>query len=1029
MKITELAIKKNMITITLILILILSGISAFFKLPRAEDPGFEVRRAVVVTFYPGASPDKVENLVTDKIEKVLQEIPQLDYIKSESRTGLSIVFVNLYPKYKHLRPIWDSLRRKVQKAEKDLPKGIYGPYVNDEFGDVFGTIITITGEGYNYADIKKVADNMRDEILRFEDVSKVDIYGDQKERVFIDYDNSKLAQYGISPAQLKAILEAQNIILPGGDIRTDNERINIEPSGNFESVDDIKNAIISIPGKSDVVYLKDLANVYRDYIYPPDKKVHSSGIPGLALAISLKDGGDIIRLGKNIKNLVDTAQKVYPHGINFDITVFQPHEVDKKVNEFVKNLREAIMIVIVIMIITLGLRTGLIVATLIPVVVAITFFIMSLLNIGIDQVSLAALIIALGILVDTSIVMSESIIVQMQEGKQAYDAAIDSAKELGFPLFTATIAISSAFLPIYLAQAEVGEYTASIFKVVAISLLTSLTLALTMVPLLCCKFLKVKPSEGHEGYNSKFYKGYRKFLINLLKHPYKTISIMVGLFMLSLFGFKFIPNIFFPPSDRATFMIEIKLPVGSAVEQTEETVTKIENYIKQDLMANLKQKEGITTWTSFIGQGAPRYVISYSPEVESPEYAIMLVNTTSNEINSEIEDKIRNYCFKAFPDVKTIVKPVPLGPPYDSPVEVRISGKDPQKLFKIVEQTKNKLESIHGVTNISDNWGRFTKKLSIKINKEKAFRASMTNQDIAVSLLSSLSGLEVSQYREEDKIIPIELRATKQYRNNFDKLESLNVYVQATGQSVPLKQVATIVPEFQPGKIMRRNKIKTITIQTEVLPGTTPHEVVSQIVPWLEKESKNWEFGYRWGIGGENEESVKANKAIFAKLPIAGILILLLLVIQFNSIKKPLIIILTVPMEIIGVSFGLLINHSYFGFMTLLGVISLAGIVVNNALVLIERITIEIEHHKLPISLAIVEAAQRRLRPIFLTASCTIGGLIPLWLSGGPMWKPMAISIIFGLFFATTLTLGLVPVLYKLFYGADYNDFDYEKIK
>ncbi|MGD9580484.1 MAG: efflux RND transporter permease subunit [Vampirovibrionia bacterium] len=1029
MKLTQFAIERSLVVIIVIVLLVFSGITSYNKMPRAEDPGFVIRVALILTYFPGASPERVENLVTDKLEKSIQEMPELDYIKSESKSGVSVIYVSIKEKYKNLRPIWDSLRRKVDKVRPELPNGVSGPYVNDEFGDVFGTVLTIRGDGYNYAELKDIADDLRDDLLRIDEVAKVEIYGNQEERIFVEFDNNKLAEFGLSPYQLKQILESKNIIIPGGDITVDKEKIIIEPSGNLQSVDELKTAIINIPGRKGVVYLQDLANIYRDYIDPPNDMMHLNGDKCIGLAISLRDGGNIIFLGEKVKETLNKVKSLYPHGIDFDIALFQPDIVNKKINDFAESLIQAVIIVVIVMLISLGYRTGLIVASLIPVVVLITFCIMFNIGIWLDQISLAALIIALGILVDNSIVISESIMVQVQEGKEVIKAALNSTKELTFPLLITTLSISCAFLPIFLAESAVGEYCAPLFKVVSITLLTSLLLSITMVPILCCLFVKPKKIKENKGnYDSVIYKSYRSLLVSSLKHPFVLVFIMITAFIIALNAFNFVPKLFFPDSDRPLFSIECELPIGTPIQRTEEVVKDIENYLKQNFLVNNSRQNGILEWSTYIGKGAPRYVLSYAPETSSPEYAVIIANTTSLKDNLAIVKKVDEYCFNKFPDLKATVEPLIMGIPYDAPIEIRVSGKNTDILFAIVNKIKKKLATIKGTKNISDDWGKYTKKFLVEIDPDRAFRAGITNQDIAISLQTSLSGFEVTQYREDDKIIPVTLRAEKKYRNNFSQLEDLNVYIQATGESIPLKQVANIIPVWQPAKILRRDRLRTVTVQAELEPGYTSSVINSQITPWLEEESKHWGLGYYWELGGETEESDKANKSIEDKLPIAALVIVLLLIIQFNSIKKTLIILCTVPLGFIGVVVGLLLCHSYFGFITLLGVIALSGIVINNSVVLIERINIEINENKIEPTHAIVIAAQRRLRPIFLTASSTIGGLIPLWIGGGPMWEPMAISIIFGLMFATTLTLGVIPTLYSIFYGIKYNnDYIYDK--
>ncbi len=1023
MNITHAAIENNRTTLVLLLVILAAGISAYLNMPRDYDPGFIIRTAQVITHFPGASPERVELLVSDKLEKVVQEIPELDFVVSESRTGVSIVKVNIKESYTEMRPIWDKLRRKIEDAIGDLPDGVLGPFVNDEFGDVFGTVLTLTGEGFSYAELKQVADEARDEFLRIPEAAKVEIYGAQEERIFIEYNNARLAELGLSPYQLMQTLSSRNIVVPGGYVMLAPERIALEPSGNFESVEDVRRTIIQLPGSKEVLYLEDIAEVYRGYVDPPSSKVKSSGIPALGLAISMREGSNIIALGEKVRMVLERLQAAYPIGIEFDVITFSPDEVDKKVKDFGGNLLQAIAVVAAVMLLSLGLRTGLIVATLIPCTMVTALLVMSFFHIGLDQISLAALIIALGMLVDNGIVMTESIMVQMAAGKKVVDAAVDSATELRVPLLTSSLTTAAAFLPIYLAESTTGEYTAPLFKVVTITLLCSWILALTVVPLMCVHLLKVKKEES--GFDTRFYRWYRAALQWLLHNRWLTLIAIVVIFFVAMSGMKYIPNIFFPPSDRPYYKMELKLPIGSAIERTETVVREIEGFIKSDLLAS-ETKAGITNWVSYIGSGGPRFLLTHSPEPLSPHYGLLIINTTSSAVISELMTQLDRYTFDHFPDLVVTLKRFENGAPIENPVEIRLSGKDTDKLFTLVDQVKAKMAVIPGVKNVSDDWGRQTKKLLVKINQARARRAGVSSQDIAISLQTGLSGLELTQYREGDQIIPVVMRSVAADRQDIGKLETLAVYSQATGNSVPLKQVADIEVLWQPAKILRRDRLKTVKVGGQLEPGVTAMSAFDQLIPWLEKEQATWEVGYRYEPGGEMESSQKANKSIGEKLPVAAFIIMILLVAQFNSIRRPLIILATIPLGIVGVVIGLLVARSYFGFMTLLGIISLAGIVINNAIVLLERIKMEIEVNGLSPQYAIIEAAQRRMRPILLTTATTVLGMLPLYLGGGEMWEPMAVAIMAGLLFSTILTLGVVPVLYALLFKVSYKGFHYD---
>lgn len=1037
MSITQIAIDRSRVTLICLLVVAVAGVNSFLSLPQSEDPGFLIRTAVVQTTFPGASPERVEQLVTDKLEKSIQEIPELDFVSSQSKTGVSLIFVNIKEEYRDMRPIWDNLRRKVDKARADLPDNVIGPSVNDEFGDVFGIILTITGDGFNYADIKDIADEVRDELLLLPDIAKVDIFGAQDERVFVEYNNATLSRYGLSPIQLQSLLESRNIIIPGGSIRTEYEKIVLEPSGNFQSLEELRRTVIQIPGSQDIVYLENLAEVSRGYIDPPRSISRSAAGPCLTLAISMREGGNVVALGEQVRPRIRELEAFYPIGIDFDFVQFAPDVVSGLVDGFVDNLLQSVGIVTVVMLIFLGLRTGLVVATLIPMAMLSTLMCMSLFGIGLDQMSIASLIIALGMLVDNAIVMSESIMVQMSEGKKPVAAAVDSARELQVPLLTSSLTTSAAFLPIYLAESAVGEYTAPLFKVVTITLLCSWVLSLTMVPMLCARFLKVKlkgevDTETVPGWKrflrrlgERGMAAYRGSLLLALRFRAATLALVAGVFMLAMMGFRFIPNLFFPPNDRATFTLEVDLPIGSPIERTETVVQAFEEHLRETFWVGEqppKDAEGVINWVAFVGNGGPKFTLGYNPGLQSPEFGIFLINATSRSHVDELIPKLEAFASTDFPDLKATIRPLSTGPPAWPPVEVRLSGRDSDTLFDLVEAVKTKMREIPGTKLIDDDWGPRSKKLKVEVDEVRARLSGVTHQDIAISLQTFLDGLQTTEYRENDKLIPVTLRSVAAERRDIDKIETLNVYSQSKGTSVPLKQVADVEVAWEPGRISRRDRLRSVAVSCAVDPGVTAAEVDAQLVPWLEEQKKTWGPGYGYEIGGVNESSGEANKSIGDKLPIAGLIIVLLLVGQFNSFRRPAIILITIPLGVIGVVIGLLLARSYFGFMTLLGIISLAGIVINNAIVLLDRIRIEIEENGLSPQNAVMESAVRRLRPILLTTCTTVFGLIPLWLGGGAMWEPMAISIIFGLMFATMLTLGVVPVLYSLFFRVSFRE-------
>ena len=1020
MHITEIAIHKSRVTIVLLLCLFLGGGVAFGQLSRNLDPGFIIRTAVVSAQFPGASAERVEELVTSKIEEGVMEIPELDFVRSESYAGVAQIYVNIKEQYSDLRPIWDSLRRKIEKIKQDLPDGVTQVSVNDEFGDVYGIVIGLTGDGYDYAELKTIADDVKAELIRLPQTAKVAVMGEQEERVYIEYNNTRLAELGLSTNLLSQILTSRNILISGGDIVIGKERIALEPSGSFESVEDLGNTVINVPNSRDVVYLKDVVSISRGYVDPPQSIVHVSGVEGLALAVSMKEGGNYIELGRQVTDLLEQVNTRYPIGVEFSILYFLPRDIIKTINEFNVSLMQSIVIVISVILLFLGFRTGLIVGSLIPSAIILSFFIMRVFNIGLDQISLSALIISLGLLVDNAIVVTESTLVRLNNGQSSIESAIESAKELTIPLLTSSLTTAAAFLPIYLADSAVGEFCAPLFKVVAITLLSSWILSITMIPLLCYYFLRVsKNNTSSEGnaYNTRLYQTYKKLIVMLLRFRWWSMTGVLILFLCGVTLLGYVPNIFFPVSDQTTFQINIELPEGTNIEETVAVVNRLERFMINNHKINDQRDRGLVAWQTYISDGGPRFTLSYNPPAPKAESAVLVVNATHYDDMLLIITSIDNYMYEEFANISYTVKTLGLGPSTNYPIEIRLMGKDVNQLFLLAAQVKNKLRSISDVSLVNDNWGARTKKLRVNVDQDRAHRAGVTNEDIARSLKTGLSGIQMTEYREGDIVIPVVLRSIAADREDIGKLESLNVFVQSDGSSVPLTQVANIDIVWEPNIIIRRDSLKAITVRARLKPQSIASPVNKEMSQWLQDYSKQWALGYRYELGGEAERSDEANASIKEKLGIAGLLILILMVMQFNSIRRPLIIFLTIPLGIIGVAIGLFLTQEAMGFITFLGIISLSGIIINNAIVLIDRIDFEEQKNGLSTYDAIVSACVQRLRPILLTTATTILGLMPLWLGGGAMFASMAVAIIFGLAFATCLTLGVVPVLYAIFFN------------
>lgn len=1016
MNITKLAIENSRTTLLLFAAILFFGATTFFTMPRAYDPGFIIRTAQVITYLPGASPQRMEELVSSKIEDAVKDISQLDFVQSESRTGISIVSVSIKESYTQMRPIWDDLRRKMDDVKSELPDGVIGPNVNDEFGDVYGIVMTMTGEGYNYSELEEIADDVKSSLLRLPQAAKVEVFGEQEQRIFVEYDNARLAELGISPSQLTNILQARNIVISGGTFNLGQETIALEPSGNFENLEDIGRTVVQVAGHS--LYLSDIARITRGYVDPPESLVRSSGKPALAFAIAMREGGNNILLGKQVNEQIKQLLKSYPYGIEFDLVAFMPAEVDAKVKDFVTSLMQAIAIVTVVMLVFLGIRTGLVVATLIPSAILFALILMAFFEIGLDQISLAALIIALGMLVDNGIVMSENIQVRMENGDSNLDAALNSANEMKMPLLVASLTTSAAFLPIYLAESSVGEFTASLFTVVSITLFCSWLISMTVIPLLCVTFLRVKRAES-PSLHGMFYRIYENILRSLLRHKLLTLTLTFAIFIGVLNLFQFLPSIFFPASDRAYYKAEIELPTGTNIQTTQQITLEFEAFVESELMATDNAGQGVVNWVTYIGNAGPRFLLSHNPKPNNGNYALMVLNTSDDKVIPSIMDKLRQYSLENHPDVDLTQRLIESGPAVENPVEVRLKGHDKEALFEQVEALKRRMIEVGGLQNIADDWGQRIKKLEIQIDQSRALRVGVTSEDIAISLRASLSGMQMTEFRQDEDIIPVLLRSNVATESNISKLESLSVYAQGSGKSVPLRQVADINLVWDVAKILRRDGLKTVTIGAQLSDNVTASEKFAALLPWLEQLNAQTNGKIDYELGGEKESSGDANKSIMDKLGIAVLIILVLLVGQFNSIRKASIVLSTIPLALIGVVLGLLAFNSYFGFMTFLGIVSLAGIVINNAIVLLERIQQEIDEGSV-VATAIVHASKQRARPIMLTTATTVLGMLPLYLGGGVMWEPMAVAIMAGLFVSTMLTLCIVPVLYATFYRVKY---------
>ncbi|MTI32473.1 efflux RND transporter permease subunit [Xanthovirga aplysinae] len=1001
-------------------IIVSFGIAALLliqNIPREDMPPFLVRNAKVTTYFPGGSPERIELLITDKLEKAIQEIPEVEYIRSESSMGVSEINVVLKENIEELESVWIKLRQKVKDTKSKLPHGIIGPKVDDERGHIFSIMVGIWGgQGYSYAELKKKADEVRNAFYKIPQTAKVEIVGEQEERIFIEYSNVRLSEIGFSKEKLQEVISSSNIISPGGFVNVGDERVILEPSGNFESLEDLKKLIFPTANAKEFIYLEDIAHIYKGYIDPEEYIVRVNGQKGLAVAVSMKRGENIIELGEAIDKQIKYFNDVLPLGIHLQKISSGDRLVQRSINTFLKSLSQSIIAVLLIMLVVMGARAGLVVAAMIPLSIMVTLVFMSIFGIGLNQVTLASLIIVLGMLVDNAIVMSDSIATKFQEKVPPMRAAYQSAHELSGPLLTASLTTSAAFLCFFLANSVMGEIFGETFLVVTIALISSWLLSQSVVPILMVYFVKAKTksSKSRVWEIERILK--RRYVATLnvvLSSPYKFLLLMIILLLFAALISSFIPFIFFPESSRQrTVVASFQLPHGIKIKKTEEVIGEIEEFILDSLMVGENRKKGVLRFSSFIGGGAPKYDPGYMPEERSPEIAHLLIITSGEKVNKEIIRKIRQYSFDNFPNLVSRISLLSSSGKSKPPIEVRISGEDTDTLFSIVKSLKTKLDQIKGAREVSDDWGLKTKKLIVRVDQARARLAGVTNLDVALSL-ETLTGSPTGEFRDKNLVIPIITRNIRSRRNDISSLEGLNIFSKVSKKTIPLKSVAEIEPVWQYAKILRRDLYKTITVRCELLPGYNATNINEKFLPWLKKESKKWGPRYFYEIGGEKEESKKGIGSITSKLWISICVIVILLFIQFNSVRKTLILLVTIPTGLVGVVFGLFLTGSYFGFFSFLGMIALGGIVINNGIVLLERIEIEMEEFNRTSQNAILAASRKRIRPILLTTITTTLGLLPLWISGG-FWGPMAITLIFGLIFGTFLTLYLVPILYKL---------------
>nr|MDJ0972765.1 efflux RND transporter permease subunit [Kiloniellales bacterium] len=982
--------------------------------PRQEDPSIEIREAIVTAFFPGMDVYEIEDLITFKIEEKIRELGEVEDIWSHSKNGTAIVHVELedWVEADNIPRIWNDLRNRMDDLAPLLPLGTIGPFVNDRFGLTAVATIALWSDGFSLEDMRQVARDVRRRLDALRGVEQIETFGVQQERVFLDISNVELARLGIQPGVIVETLRNQNILLPGGVINADGRNIVIKPTGTFDNVDEIASVLIPLPDSDKTIPLKDVVTVTRDYQDPADRPVFFNGRPAIVLSVSILDGTNSVEFGQRLTERLEEIERTLPFGYFLEYATFQPDLVEIAVNGAISNLIQTLVIVLVVVILFLGLRTGLIVGSFVPLTMLLGLIGMSIWNVELQRMSIATMIIALGLMVDNAVVVAESIRNRLEQGEDRKQAVVETARGLGLPLLVATLTTILAFMPISMAIGSVGEYTESIGQVVILVLFASWFMSMYMTPTMSYWFMKVKPAAGGSDggadlYDSAFYRVYRGALEALLRHRLLCIAGVVAVAVGIGSQAGRVVQEFFPANDRNQFLLYLDLEAGAHIDETARVTQSIADWLLDETI-----NPEVTGAVAYAGSGGPRFFLSLAPINPDPHVAFVLVETESNDQVPDLVERTRAHINANYPEVHGKPKAMWLGPSETGLIEFRISGPEEDVLMSRAEHLLAALRAVPGTIEIEQDWENRVLQIEVLVDQTRARRAGVTSADIATTLNAFVSGGAITDYREGDAVIPIVLRGEESERNQISTLRAIDVYSSAEGTNVPLTQIAEIRSQWKPYTINRRNLERTVTVS-----ATNPHlsanELVGAVVPAL--ESLDLPPGYRWEMGGELENAEIAQGHLFANFPIAGFLIVTLLVWQFNSYRRAAIILLTIPMSFVGAVLGLLITGVPFGFMTILGLLSLAGIIINNGIVMIDSVEAERQAGADPYT-AIVTAAVSRFRPIMMTTITTVLGLAPLIVWQDPLFMSMAIVISFGLAIGTLLTLGVVPVMYSLFF-------------
>jgi len=1008
------ALRHRQIVLYIMLLFAVVGALSYTKLGQSEDPPFTFKAMVIRTNWPGASAEEVSRQVTERIEKKLMETGEYDRITSFSRPGESQVTFMARDSMRsaEIPELWYQVRKKISDIRHTLPPGIQGPFFNDEFGTTFGNIYALTGNGFDYAVLKDYADRLQLQLQRVKDVGKVELVGLQDEKIWIELSNTKLATLGLPLSAVQQALEAQNAVAAAGFFETPSERIQLRVTGRFESVEEIRDFPIRVADRT--FRIADVAEVKRGFNDPPAPRMRFMGEDAIGIAVAMKDGGDILVLGKALEGEFARLQQTLPLGMELRKVSDQPAAVKTGVGEFVKVLVEALVIVLAVSFFSLGVRTGLVVALVIPLVLAMTFAAMYYLGIGLHKISLGALVLGLGLLVDDAIIAVEMMAIKMEQGYDRFKAASFAWTSTAFPMLTGTLITAAGFLPIATAQSGTGEYTRSIFQVVAISLIASWIAAVMFVPYLGDKLLpdlaKLHAAKhggsagGHDPYSTPFYRRVRATVEWCVRRRGVVILLTIALFVASVLLFRFVPQQFFPASGRLELMVDIKLEEGASLSATEAEVHRLEKL--------LKEQSGIDNYVAYVGTGSPRFYLPLDQQLPAASFAQFVVLASSIEERERLRTWLIRVMNDEFPTLRSRVSRLENGPPVGYPIQFRVSGEHIDEVRALARQVADKVRENPHVVNVHLDWEEPSKVVILNIDQDRARALGVNTAELSRFLQGSLSGTSVSQYREGNELIEILQRGTPQERKALSLLPSLAVPTDS-GRSVALSQVATLEYGFEEGIIWHRNRLPNVTVRADVYGKQQPASLTQQILPTLEPIRAELPDGYLLEVGGTVEDSTRGQKSVNAGVPLFIVVVLTLLMLQLKSFSRSAMVFLTAPLGLIGVTLFLLIFRQPFGFVAMLGTIALAGMIMRNSVILVDQIEQDISSG-LDRWHAVIEATVRRFRPIVLTALAAVLAMIPL--SRSVFFGPMAVAIMGGLVVATALTLLFLPALYAAWF-------------